>query len=374
MKFIILKENLKQGLSMVAHLTSKNINLPILNNVLIKAKKEGVDLISTNLEISINHFLRAKVEKEGDFTVDSKIINEYVSLLPEDKIEINLVNEDLNIKCQNYKTKIKGQASSDFPVLPKIERNGCYFLDINEFKTALSSVIFSVSTNENRIELSGVLFSFKNEKLTLVGTDSYRLSEKTINFKSSNIMDDRSVIVPARTVQEIIRILNNFKSEEQLEGNNSLEVCLTENQISFSFASTQIISRLIIGNYPDYQQIIPQKEATKLIINKNSFVRAIKTSGLFSKTGINDVGLIIKKNKTVLTASSSQTGENEIELDVDFKGEENDIFFNYKYFLEGLNNINSDKVILKIVNNNTPCILKADEEDDFLYLVMPIKQ
>lgn len=374
MKFITIKENLKQGLAIVSHLTTKNINLPILNNILIKAKKEGIELISTNLEISINHFLRGKIDKEGEFTVDSRIINEYISLFPDDKVEIETTDDELKIKSKNYKTKIKGQLSNDFPVLPKNEEKEYFNVKIIDFKNALSNVIFSVANNDNRVELSGVLFSFKNGLLTLVGTDSYRLAEKNIKYEADN-NNDKSVIVPAKTIQELIRILNNFKFEEQLENNDNIKISLTENQIFFSFGSTNLTSRIIIGNYPDYKQIIPQKEKTLIIINKDSLIKAVKTAGLFSKTGINDIGLNFSGNKTIISSSSSQTGENFVELESDNKGEDNEIFVNYKYLLEGLNNINSETIVIKIIDNNTPCLLQTEKnEDNFLYLVMPIRQ
>ncbi len=374
MKFITIKENLKQGLMIVSHLTTKNINLPILNNILIKAKKEGVELISTNLEISINHFLRGKIEKEGEFTVDSKIINEYISLFPDEKVEIETTNNELKIKGKNYKTKIKGQFSNDFPILPKNDNKSYYSVKIIDFKDALSNVIFSVANSDSRIELSGLFLSFKNGSLVLVGTDSYRLSEKKIKY-TGNEKNDKTIIIPAKTAQELIRILNNFKIEEQLENDDEIKIFLTDNQIFFSFGSTNLTSRIIIGNYPDYKQIIPQKEKTSIIINKDSLIKAVKTAGLFSKTGINDIELNFSKNKTIISSSSSQTGENFIELESSNKGENNKIFVNYKYLLEGLNNINSDFVLIKTVDNNTPCLLQEeDNKNDFLYLVMPIKQ
>ncbi len=374
MKFITLKENLKQGLSIVAHLTSKNINLPILNNILIKAKKEGIELIATNLEISVNHFLRGKIELEGETTVDSKIINEYISLLPEDKIEVELEKDELKISCQNYKTKIKTQEASDFPTLPNIINDNCYKLNLNDFRDSLSEVSFAVSYNENRPELSGVLFSFQDNLLTLVGTDSYRLSEKKINYKNDNTVEEKKVIIPLKTIQELSRILNNFKSEEQIDDSQDIKISLTENQIFFSFGSTNLVSRIIIGNYPDYKQIIPKNEKVKIEINRSSFVKAIKAAGIFSKTGINDISIAFKKNEVTISSSSSQAGENKVSLEADVLGEEDEVFVNFKYLLDGLNNIKSEQVIIKIIDNNYPCIILPKNIDNFLYLVMPIKQ
>ena len=374
MKFITLKENLKQGLSIVAHLTSKNINLPILNNILIKAKKEGIELIATNLEISVNHFLRGKIELEGETTVDSKIINEYISLLPEDKIEVELEKDELKISCQNYKTKIKTQEASDFPTLPNIINDNCYRLNLNDFRDSLLEISFAVSYNENRPELSGVLFSFQDNLLTLVGTDSYRLSEKKINYKNDNTVEEKKVIIPLKTIQELSRILNNFKSEEQIDDSQDIKISLTENQIFFSFGSTNLVSRIIIGNYPDYKQIIPKNEKVKIEINRSSFVKAIKAAGIFSKTGINDISIAFKKNEVTISSSSSQAGENKVSLEADVLGEEDEVFVNFKYLLDGLNNIKSEQVIIKIIDNNYPCIILPKNIDNFLYLVMPIKQ
>ncbi|PKM91230.1 DNA polymerase III subunit beta [Candidatus Falkowbacteria bacterium HGW-Falkowbacteria-1] len=374
MKFISLKENLKQGLSIVGHLTSKNINLPILNNILIKAKKEGLELISTNLEISISHFLRSKVESEGELLVDSRVINEYVSLLPDDKVEIEGVNEELKIKCKNYKTKINTQSGKDFPIIPKIEGDSCFFVKTVDFKKAINSVLFSVSNNENRAEISGVFFSFSGGKLVMVATDSYRLAEKTISFKGDSMTATKNVIVPAKTLQEVVRVLSNFKEEDQLEDLGEIKMCLTESQVLFVIGSSSIVSRLIVGSYPDYKQIIPEKENTRVMVEKGALVKALKTAGIFSKTGINDVGVSIKKNKLIIFSSSSQVGENFIEIDVETRGEEVEIFVNYKYLLEGLNNILEQKVVLAFVDNASPCKIYSEEEKSFLYIVMPIRQ
>jgi len=375
MKFIILKENLKQGLSTVAHLSSKNINLPILNNVLIKARKDGVEMTSTNLEISINNFIRAKIESEGEFTVDSKVINEYVNLLPDDKIEIELKNDELLVKCQNYKTKIKGQESAEFPILPTVDSDSYYSVNISDFKNALSNVAFSTSNNENRIELSGVFFNFSDEgRLILVGTDSYRLSEKSISYKKNGAIGEKTVIVPAKTIQELIRILNNFKLEEQIGSEDEIRIYPNESQIFFSFSSTNLMSRLINGSYPDYKQIVPDKEKTVILVNKSDLVKAVKAGGIFSKTGINDIGIKSQKDSLHIYSSSSQAGENFVDVVCKTKGADNEIFINFKYFLEGLNAINSENVIIKITDNNTPCIILPEKDDSFLYLVMPLKQ
>ena len=156
MKFSILKENLNSALFIVSHITGKNINLPILNNVMIEAKDGNIKLISTNLEVGITHSLRGKIEKEGSFTVDSKVITDYVALLPNKRVDIEKKENNLVVECENYKTKVRGQAADEYPLIPSVDKNDYYSAQVDEFKKALAQVVFAVSTSETRMELSGV--------------------------------------------------------------------------------------------------------------------------------------------------------------------------------------------------------------------------
>jgi len=291
MTFISLQENLKQGLAIVSRVVSKNINLPILNNILFKVNKSNIELVATNLEMGITHQVRGKIDSEGEFTVDSKVITDYINLLPGDKVECEQDRMEIKIKCQNYKTKIHVQEASDFPLIPKVDKENFYSILADDLRNALGEVIFAVTNNETRLELSGVLLTFTKDNLTLVGTDSYRLAEKKIKIKSNYENPNNKVIIPARTLQELIRVLSGFKDDDRLEGAGEIKICLSDNQVLFIFGSTELVSRLINGSYPDYQQIIPLNYKTRVLINKNELMRAIKASAIFSKAGVNDVAL-----------------------------------------------------------------------------------
>jgi len=375
MKFISLQENLKQGLQIVSHVVSKNINLPILNNILVKANKGNIELIATNLEIGIIHQVRGKIEAEGEFTIDSKIITDYINLLPSAKVEIIKNESEIKVECENYKTKINIQEATDFPLLPVVVKDNPFILNLNEFREALSQVLFSVANNETRLELSGVLFVFNDNEIILAGTDSYRLTEKKIKLKNKS-SNNFKIIVPARALQELFRILSSLKEKEDLDSSGEISICLSENQILFSFGGTELVSRLIMGNFPDYTQIIPNNFKTEIKIEKNSLVRAIKASAIFSKTGINDVTIDFKKeeNKIFLSSTSSQVGTSSIDLSAEISGEDNSIVVNYRYLIDGLNNIDSQNILLQIVNGNTPCVLKAENDNTYQYIVMPIRQ
>lgn len=375
MKFISLQENLKKGLNIVGHATIKNVNLPILNNILIKTINGNIELTGTNLEIGIKHILRGKIEKEGEFTVDSKLITDYVNLLNNgEKVEIEEKNKELRIKASNYKTNIKGEDSKDFPLIPTISEDNSYIIKLNDFKKSLSQVVFAVSNSENRVELTGVLFTFNDKMLSLAATDSYRLAEKKIKLKKGGFEGDDVVIVPSKTILELLRILNNFNFNDELDIENDIKINVSDNQILFTFDTVSLISRLINGRYPDYKQIIPSKSITEIKVVKSEFVRAVKAVALFSKSGINDITMVFLKNKISLSSFSSASGESQADVLADIDGEENEVTINYRYLLDGLNNIDSENVIIKVLNNNTPCLIKQENSDDYLYIVMPIKQ
>jgi DNA polymerase-3 subunit beta len=377
MKLSSLQENLKQGLYIVSHVAGKNINLPILNNILVEVRESSIKLITTNLEIGIVHTVRGKVEEEGSFTVDSKIFTDYINLLPNKKVNIIKKENELIIECDNYKTKVKGQDAEDFPLIPKVEKAQTYKVNIAEFKKAISQVVFAVSTSEARLELSGVFFSFIGNKLSMAATDSYRLAEKGVEIKKNDKNKDeeeRKIIIPARTLQEVLRILSGLK--ENGEEDKEIEISVSDNQILFTIGSTELVSRLIEGQYPDYKQIIPTTSKTTISINKRELIRAVKASSLFSKTGINDVNLDFPagKNQVIISSTSGQTGESVIELNADVKGEDNSAVVNYRYLLDGLNNIEDENIKIEVVDNNTPCIIRPEKNNGYLYIIMPIKQ
>ncbi len=369
MKFISLQDNLKRGLNIVGNVSVKNINLPILNNVLIRTYKNNeVELISTNLEIGISHKFRSKVEREGEFTVESKIIHDYINLLPGERVSIENKDDELLVECDNYKTKIKGESSKEFPLIPSIKKDKYCLIDLISLKNTLTKVAFSASIGDNRPELAGVLFDFKDDNLILAATDSYRLAEKLIKVKENSI-NNKKVIVPIKTIQELLRILGNLNNNEK-----EVKICLSENQILFDFNSISIISRLINGNYPDYKQIIPDKYVTEVELSKDDLVRAIKASSLFTKTGINDIMIVISDKEITISSSSGQSGETNINLPAIIKGDKNEITVNYRYLLDGLNNLSNNKVVLKLIDSQTPCLLKNKDDEDYLYIIMPIRQ
>ena len=380
MKFTCLQENLNNALSVLSHLSSKNVNLPILKNALIKTVNKNLVFTSTNLEIAINCFLRGKVDVEGEFTVPLKLASDYINLLPNEKIDIELKdNNFIEIKCNKYETRIKGMSTSDFPLIPHVEKQKTFKIQISGLKKALEEVYFSVAPGENRVEISGILFDFNNlekGKLVIAGTDSFRLSERKISIKEGSA--SAQIIVPLRTVMEVNRILSLKEASD-----DSLDINIGENQVLFSiedtnldsnFSSIELISRLIEAQYPNYRQIIPDNFKTSIVVNRGDLIKAAKVTSLFSKTGLNDITLEIDPdaNELKLSGEDTQIGQNTVRIESELKGDKNKIVLNYRYLIDGLNSFQNEMITLKLIDGGNPCLVKGETEG--YYIVMPIRQ
>ena len=374
MKFSCLQENLTEGLNISSHIASLNkTSLPILNNILLTAKKGELKISSTNLEMAIEVKIRAKVEKEGSITIPAQILNNYINFLPKQALKFEANKNNLIISAEKQKTKIKGISSEEFPIIPKIDSKSKYLLKSEELKNALEKTIFAISSSEVRMELSGALFSFKNKdnkkQLTIVGTDSYRLTEITIILlEKNNSKEDKDIIIPLKTLQEVLKVIKGDKG-------NNIELYLSENQILFIYQDIEIISRIINGKYPDYKQTIPTNIKTKALVNREEFIRIVKSASFFSKLGINDINIkfLPKKNQLIISSVNDQIGENEAVLDADIIGDSNEIVFNYRYLIDGLNNISNEEISLEIINDDSPGLIKSGKDKNYFYLIMPIK-
>jgi DNA polymerase-3 subunit beta len=382
MKLSCTQENLNRGLLISSHIASKNVNLPILNNILFRAEGGVITLLATNLEIGIKCGVRGKAEKDGAITLPAKLFSDYVGSLPNEKIDLELKDQTLEIRCKNFETKIRGAATAEFPLIPEVNKDTAFSVDVGKFREAVTQVVFATSTSEIRPEISGILLHFDGAKkrVTVAATDSYRLAEKSLELAGGEGENSREVIVPARTMQEVLRILSVFRETEDPEAPNTLKIYLAENQILFSLNSVDLISRVIDGQYPDYKQIIPSSWKTKAIFNRNDLIRVIKTASLFAKPGIFDVAFSFKPGKEksgelTLSSANSQFGENTVRLEAEIEGEANETTLNYRYLLDGLGAMETKEVALEITSGESPCLLRPkDQGADYLYIVMPIKK
>lgn len=365
MKIICLQENLKSNLNIVQNIIGRNLTLPILNNLLLETENGRLKISSTNLEIGINTWTSGKVEKEGSITCPAKILYNFINNLPNKKVELEVKNNVLIIKCENYRANLKGLAADDFPIIPKIKNPPLIEIRSNLLKEGLAQVVGSAALSESRPEIAGILLKFNKEGLKLVATDSFRLAEKVILDISKKSQNEGVLILPQRTAQELIRILS--------EKEGMIKVTVGNNQILFEVDETQLISRLVDGQYPDYQQIIPKSFGTQIIVDREELLNTVRIASLFSSK-VNSIKFIIQNNKLEILSQDPDLGENKSQIPIETKGKANlEINFNYRYLLDGLVNIADKKIFLGFNSEATPAILKPEGRNDYLYIVMPIK-
>jgi len=372
MKIEILKDSFQKGLTITEKIIGRNLSLPILENILIKTEKNFINLISTNLETAIQWWALAKIQKEGKTTIPAKFLSSFISLLPEEKINIELKNNKLLINCGGYETQIQTTNPEEFPLIPEIKNTDFIEVDNKNLCDGLTQLVEIVSPSQTRPEISGIYFSFSKDSFKLVATDSFRLAEKIIPLKYKG-KKGFSFILPQKPARELINILSDRKGKTK--------IYLSPNQVLFEYPmeetphpQVQIMSRLIEGEYPDYQEIIPKKFKTNLVLNKEEFSNQVKAAALFSGK-INEIKLkaFPKKKKMEVLAQDPDVGESKSSLSVKGEGEPLEISYNYKFLLDGLASIKSSEVEFKLSEEDGPSLIKPVGDPNYIYIVMPIK-
>lgn len=374
MKFTCTKENLSYTLDLVSGVANKHVNLPILSNILIVTEESGVKLITTNLEVVISSNLRAKVENTGSFTVPAKTLTDFIHLLPDEQVDVELKENELEIKCGSSSTKIKGSPADEYPVVPGIEEKHAYVVEAENFKNSLGQVVVAAAKNEIRPELSGVyfgLFTDYYDGLVMAATDSYRLAEKKIKLEQGS--DEMKIIVPMRTIYEMMRLISLAKNKN---GETQVRLWITENQIALRYDNFEMVSRLVDGKYPDYTQIIPKEFKTKTVFPISVMTNKIKAASLFTTMGVNAVSLDLNAGEGTIgiSSTSTQTGEHSSEIEAEVEGEENSILLNHRYVLDGLQNITTEEADFKMNSGDAPCLFAPKGQEDYVYIVMPIRK
>lgn len=359
------QENLLKGLSIVGRSVSTRATLPVLNNILIKTEKGGLKLSATDLEVGINTWVGAKVDREGVITVPAKILVDYITNNKDKKISLSLKDLSLNLSSEHYKANIRGIDASEFPLIPEVKRKEEIIVEAKVFKNAIAKTIISVALDESRPVLSGIYFKASSDSLKMVATDSYRLSEQKITL-SKKVSQEVSFIVPGRAMSEMLRILTDDIDKVSLYPG--------ENQVEVVMGQTTFISRLINGAFPDYEQIIPDKTTTQVSLNLGEFSGAIKMAAIFARDNANNIKLKLKApNEILVIATSPQLGDNVSQTAGKVTGEEIEISFNAKFILDILGTLTSENIKLDLAGEARAAQIIGEKDANFLYLIMPLR-
>ncbi len=385
MKLICTQENFKKALINSEKITSKQNTLPILNNVLLEASKGFLKISATNLEIGIEIKIGAKVEKEGKITIPARLLSSFSSNLSGDEnMEIETIEQNLKIKNGRTKAVIKGFSAEDFPLIPQKTAEVILKLNTDILKDIFAKILTSVARNEARQELTGVNVIFTEKKIFFAATDGFRLSEYVLKITEKEMNEEnytafleknKSVIIPSGTIAELNKIISNFSE------NSIVEIIIEEGQIFFEFAGIKMVSRLINGKYPEYKHIMPQSYKTTIVGDKKILQNALKMAGVFADSKANEIVFKIDANekKILIDTKSVEAGENSTELNFEVQGESQEVVFNLKYLLEGINTLATNNIALFANSEASPVALKEVDEktnqpiENFTYIVMPIK-
>lgn len=370
MKIQILQENLNKGLTNASRSISSKTQLPILANVLLRTDKSRLQISATNLETGISLWLGAKVEEEGEITIPAKILTEIVASLPAGKIDLDVKGNTLKIEAEGYSANLNGISALEFPKLPVYLPENLFSLPADKLLEAINQVSFAAATDEGRPVLTGVLVRIEGKNLSLAATDGYRLSLKTIVLENA-VKDNLSLLLPAKTLMEVARIIAEGKGGDQ----SLVQMGFTQeqNQVVFVFPELELFSRVIEGDFPPYEEIIPQNFTTKAVIDKEDFARAVKVVSIFARDSANIVKLKISNGSLEMSANSPQVGENKNSLEVKTEGDENEIAFNYRFLQGFLNAVSSSEVALEMSGPLTSGVFKTLDDDSFLHIIMPVR-
>ena len=369
MKLQVLQENLNKALSFSSRFASPKAQLPVLGNILLSAKKTKLLVSATNLEISISIALGAQVKEDGELTVPAKTIVDIVSNLPPSTVQLETQKENLEISCTGFSSRLSGMNSSDFPVVPfSIGKGTGINLPKEDFLESLSQVSFSASSDETRPIITGILFVFEKGSLYMVATDGFRLSQKKIKLDS--VVKIKKLVLPKTALLELPRVAEDqdtlvFSYKEK------------ENQILFETGNVVLSSRILEGEFPPYDKIIPKDTSIKIRVDKEELLRAVRLASVFARDSANVVRMVVGKDDLQLLAESSSSGsqKTKIEATVESTSGEGgfEIAFNYRFLEDFIKAVKGEEVNMGFSNANSPGVFTDPKDPDYLHLIMPVK-
>lgn len=368
MQFTVQKDIINNGLNVVGKAAAIRGIQPVLSNVLIECVEENLlKLCATDLDISIEIKIPAIILKTGKITLPAKKFSEIISKLPSEAVSFNLNEENnvMEIKCGKSKFDLRGISASEFPHIEYPETDEYINIDINPLLKAIKQTTFATATYDTNNVLSGVFFKISEANLEMAATDGNRLAriKESIDNKENK---NYSVVIPSRTLKEFAGILQGVEDKKVL-------ITVKNSQILFKLNDRYITSRLIEGQYPAYEQLIPKNYEIKATAEKNSLNHALDRASTMVNERTNIVKMNFNDNKLKLTADTPDFGDSCDEIDVDFSAEELNIAFNHKYIQDFLKVVDSEKVVIELNGALAGTLFKPDSEDDFLCLIMPVQ-
>ncbi|HVO86477.1 MAG TPA: DNA polymerase III subunit beta [Candidatus Binatia bacterium] len=360
MKLQVTQENLSKALNSVARVASSRNTLPILSNVLLKTENNRLSIAATNLDIAITHYVGGKIEKDGVTTAPARLMQDFVSNLPDSVLQLETNDNKLHITTDKYQSTINGMPAEDFPVMPAIKSDNLWKLPAKDLKKVLQQVVFSASNDDARPVLTGVYFYTEGGTVTAAATDSYRLAESRVGKSKQPI----NFLVPASAAADLLRIIS--------DDDKDVAITHDDQQVLFQAGDVSLVARLIEGNYPDYKKLIPTKFSTSAKLSRADFINIAKISSLFARESAGSITIKAEDKKVSINSIASQIGENTATADAVVTGA-GEVTLNSRYLIDALNAFASEEVEFCFNGKLEPCILRSPTEAGYLHLIMPLR-
>ena len=368
-KLSVMQENLARGLSVVSRAVSARSSLPVLANVLLRTEDAGLKLTATNLEIGITYWVPGKIESDGATTVPAKLLTDLVnSLQGGDRIDLELgAGETLDLRCGRFESHLKGIDAEEFPAIQTTGERPTTRIAQNILKRALEEVAFAAASDEARPILTGVLCRFEGDRVTLAAADNYRIAVKTIPVLDS--VAETSVVVPARALTELMRVLSD--SDAPVE----IVLAQARNQILFHLEGVDLVSRLIDGQFPNYESVMPQAHTTRAILDREELLRAVRPAALIAHESANIVKLQIGGDGEpgITVSANAEIGDHVGQVEASVEGDGTTIAFNAKYLADVLTNVTAEQFALELQGPLAPGVFKPIGDDHYVHVVMPVR-
>lgn len=368
MKVKILQKDFYPGLQAVARSLGVRSTLPVLSCVLIQTEKGNLKLSATNLEIGVVKIVEAEILQDGEVCVPAKTLLETIGSLPETDVLIEESNGLLKLAALNFKADLNTLPSGEFPAIP-LAKEGKIKIPAGILKKALPEITYASAVDEGRPVLTGVLFEVKNKSLELVATDGFRLAHKKMDLEGEESL---RVIIPKRSLEEVFRLI-----DEELKGelDEKIEVATSENQnqIVFKVGKTLVSSRLIEGNFPSWEKIIPSEFKLRIILDKADLIKALKLSSVFAKDSANITKMTISEGRLTLSSQTKELGSQVTEIKAQTEGEGMEVAFNSRFLMDALSSITTSQVSIEFSGNLSASLIKPVGEDKTEHIVMPVR-
>lgn len=373
MQVTCLRENLSRGLSNISRAVAARATLPVTQNVLLESDNGQLKLTATNTEISISTWIGAQMEGDGTVTVPARMLTDFVNSLPGQTVKIEFQTEPVGVvvTCDKFNATINGIAAEEFPPIPTVDGGAEVTIPADAFKGALERVVFAAATDDSRPVLTGVKVELAGDSFTLAAADGFRLAVENGKLGES-VSDDVGVIVPAKTLAEVERLLG--------DGSSSVVLSMDANGRSAKFRmdTSEVVTSLVQGTFPDYEKLIPTSYGTKATIGLASMVQATRAASIFARDGSGIIRVIVGPGESDAPGSvkvisrAEEVGSNENELDASVEGEETKVAFNSKFLMDVLNVMNGDDFDLETTTPSSPGVFRSAKHEGYTHVVMPM--